>query len=172
MTRYIPAILLFVFLLAGVPLARPAPNGPASKGESAPNAGSNIPTHATELVLHKCIAPDGTVSFQDRPCATQSRTAWSRAVLPEHVTPDTRRPTGERRQRDPGARIIGRMAGSDGSTGLTRSSRPAGDRDPRLARCAHAKEQRDTTLARIGLKRTFDLLRALDREVEIACQCL
>ncbi|KFN45025.1 hypothetical protein N789_03110 [Arenimonas oryziterrae DSM 21050 = YC6267] len=64
------------------------------------------------------------------------------------------------------------MAGSDGSTGLTRSSRPAGDRDPRLARCAHAKEQRDTTLARIGLKRTFDLLRALDREVEIACQCL
>ena len=37
-------------------------------------------------------------------------------------------------------------------------------------RCQDARDRRERTLARVGLKRTFDLLRRLDDEVWAACR--
>ncbi|HEY1142188.1 MAG TPA: hypothetical protein VGE88_18580 [Lysobacter sp.] len=41
---------------------------------------------------------------------------------------------------------------------------------PRPSACEMAKSERDITLERVGLKRTFDLLSRLDEQVRKACR--
>lgn len=127
-------------------------------------------TSANRL-LHKCIAPNGTSSFQDTPCAPTSRTVWSRKVVPEslHAATGSQSPS-EKRPRKTDVPARSQRSEGDNTARLARNSRAPSDQDRRQARCTAAKAQRETALARIGLKRTFDLLRALDRDVEIACQ--
>jgi hypothetical protein len=46
------------------------------------------------------------------------------------------------------------------------------ERAQRKANCQHAKDRRDETLERVGLNRTFELLRQLDENVASACKGL
>lgn len=124
--------------------------------------------------LRKCISPGGAVSFQQQPCAAGSRQASSRPYVSEPA------PTAEqsraRTAREQAARAesaeLSRRAGTSGQyralAGSGTLHRVAIAKDD--AACQRARRHRDETLERVGLKRTYDLLRALNDEVARACR--
>jgi len=57
-----------------------------------------------------------------------------------------------------------RSARTSGYRGSTRTPRARPDA------CARAREHRESTLERVGLKRNYDLLRNLDAEVHRVCR--
>lgn len=118
--------------------------------------------------LHKCVDRNGKVSYQSQPCAAGSRTSWVRDATPE-PPPSPERRAAMRREK---AR---REVESEYLAGLARRRRGAGAghtistlADPDA--CAAARQHRDKTLERVGLDRTFDLLRRLDDQVARACR--
>lgn len=124
--------------------------------------------------LRKCISPGGAVSFQQAPCPAGARQTSSRSYVAEPA------PTAEqiraRVVREQAARAesaeLSRRAGTSrqhrAATGAGTLHRVAIAKDD--AACQRARRQRDETLARVGLKRTYDLLRALNDEVARACR--
>ena len=59
----------------------------------------------------------------------------------------------------------------NGSSGGYSFGRPASrDADPKVGRCRSARAHREAVLQAVGLKRTYDLLSQLDREVWEACK--
>lgn len=128
--------------------------------------------HAGEL--RKCVSPGGAVSFQQHPCDAGSRQASSRSYIAESA------PTAEqiraRAMREQAARAesaeLSRRAGTSvqhrAATGTGTLHRVAIAKDDNA--CQRARRHRDETLERVGLKRTYDLLRALNDEVARACR--
>lgn len=124
--------------------------------------------------LRKCVSPGGAVSFQQQPCAAGSRQASSRSYAAEPA------PTAEqiraRAMREQAARAesaeLSRRAGTAGHHGVATAAgtlhRVTIAKDD--AACQRARRDRDKTLERVGLKRTYDLLRALNDEVVRACR--
>ncbi|KGM56224.1 hypothetical protein N800_08395 [Lysobacter daejeonensis GH1-9] len=124
--------------------------------------------------LRKCVSPGGAVSFQQQPCAAGSRQTSSRSYVAEPA------PTAEqiraRATREQVARAesaeLSRRAGTSGHLsappGRGTLHRVAIAKDD--AACQRARRHRDETLERVGLKRTYDLLRALNDEVARACR--
>ena len=108
----------------------------------------------------KCIAADGHVTRTSEACGPGERLAGSYEAVPEPVTAGANVVSAA-----PGAQRAPRQA-SRNSVG-TRGKAPG-----RAAadRCQAARDRRERTLARVGLKRTFDLLRKLDDEVWAACR--
>ena len=120
--------------------------------------------------LYKCVAPDGATSYQSSPCAAGAHTVRTLVVFPEpeRAAADQARHAEKLRRQREAARYLSSLAGTD---------RPATNRsvrkpppDPRRGRCEAARRQREETLRRVGLKRTFDLLRRLDEGVYEACR--
>lgn len=117
-------------------------------------------TYAMAQGVHKCVTPTGAVSYQSESCSGNARevTNWeapSDPSPPGPQNPSSSRPGGERsavhRSVRPGRARIFRGA-----------SRPS--------TCEMARADRDATLERVGLKRTFDLLSRLDEQVRKACK--
>lgn len=124
----------------------------------------NAPAVASGTVV-KCLDAGGQIIFTSTGCPDGTRLAATYEAEPDAVlTPAARRgrtrneatPTAAPRPR---ARSAPRTAGP----------RSGSKRDPARARCQAARDKRDRTLERVGLKRTFDLLRRLDDEVRAAC---
>lgn len=121
--------------------------------------------------VQRCVAPNGTVSYQDAPCAAGSRTSGSWDARPEPApTPEQLRQRElQRQQARAESDFLSRRAGTDrldrGSPRVARIPQDAGK-----ARCDAARAQRERTLDMVGLKRTFDLLRKLDEQVREACR--
>lgn len=115
---------------------------------------------APAQTVQKCIAVDGHVTLTSDACGAGERLAASYGAVPEPVVEAAARtrPVAESRPSRGGARSGPRRGGS-----ATRAKR-APDR------CQAARERRERTLQRVGLKRTFDLLRRLDDEVWQACR--
>ncbi|MEN4903359.1 hypothetical protein [Luteimonas sp. TWI1416] len=116
---------------------------------------------ATAQSLHKCREATGGIVYQSQACAGATLRTWEIADLrpppvvaqPVQVTSNTpsARPRTVRARR------------------LHAPRRSAATRDDRHARCIAARAHRDTTLARLGLKRRYDDLRRLNDAVSSAC---
>jgi len=112
---------------------------------------------ASPQSVHKCIGPDGAVIYQSAPCEPHSREAanWEAPVDPTPSREPPRAVSSQRERERPTAR-----------TGHARVVRNAS----KPSACEQAKANRDSTLERVGLKRTFDLLSRLDEQVRNACR--
>lgn len=109
--------------------------------------------------VQKCIAGDGRISFTSHACGDGERLAATYSAVPEtepeRSAAETARPVRpESRQRQHRTRA---------RAGAVRGRKASGP-------CEKARERRERTLQRVGLKRTFDLLRKLDEEVWDACR--
>ena len=125
-------------------------------------------TGAHDRTLRKCVAANGAVSIQNEPCPAKAKTAWVRGTEPEVVTAETlRRQAGIRRQQEANSRYLSRLAGTDRTNGGGYTTSTASE--SQRAACERAKRHRQSVLDQVGLKRTHDLLRALDQEVYRAC---
>jgi len=114
-------------------------------------------SQASAQGVHKCVAPGRAVIYQSAPCGPHSREAanWEAPVDPA-PSREPAHPASSRRERErPPAR-----------TGHARVVRNAS----KPSACEQAKANRDSTLERVGLKRTFDLLSRLDEQVRNACR--
>lgn len=111
------------------------------------------PVHAQSI--HQCVAQGRAVSYQSRPCGAGETTVSIRPYTPEPV-----------RLANPAATMT--AGASRTRSGRLRQARfrAAGTpRDP----CAEARSQRDEWERHIGLKRTYDQLRAWNDRVARAC---
>lgn len=124
--------------------------------------------------LRKCVSKAGAVSFQQQPCGTGSRQVSSRSYVAEPApTVDQVRARAAREQ---AARAesaeLSRRAGTSGRhrapVGAATLHHVAIAKDD--AACQRARRHRDDTLTRVGLKRTYDLLRQLNDQVARACR--
>ncbi|MGY1457579.1 hypothetical protein ACW5F0_02870 [Luteimonas sp. A534] len=121
---------------------------------------------AAAQTVQKCIDADGHVTFTSGACADGHLLANTYDAVPEPAAnAAAARPVPQQRQTGASSR-----SATTARTG-SRTTRPArtttrGKSD----RCQAARDRREQTLRRVGLKRTFDLLRKLDDEVWAACR--
>lgn len=108
--------------------------------------------------VQKCIGANGHVTLTSGDCAAGERLAASFDARP--LAEPEPRPVAER----------ARPVSATRSQGLTRQQRQAARARTAPDRCKAARERRERTLERVGLKRDFDLLRRLDGEVRAACR--
>ena len=111
---------------------------------------------ASAQTVQKCVSVDGHVTLTSGACGAGQRLAASYGAVPEPVVKAAARPRPVAESRTP--RVAARSGGS-----TTRTKRTPD-------RCQAARDRRERTLQRVGLKRTFDLLRRLDDEVWQACR--
>lgn len=113
--------------------------------------------------VQKCVAADGHVSFTSGACGAGERLEATYEAVPERVPARSAvAPRGSAEARTQRRSMQDRPAARAPRT----HARPALAPD----RCQAARDRRERTLARVGLKRTFDLLRRLDDEVRAACR--
>ena len=113
-------------------------------------------THAAAQNVYKCVAA-GVVSYQSAPCEHGAR-EMARWDAPPDPPSRVHQPASglERRASEPRTT----------RTGTAHIARNA----VKPSACEAAKANRDRTLERVGLKRTFDLLSRLDEQVRNACR--
>lgn len=118
-----------------------------------------LPLHAQAESLYRCVARDGAVSYQSQPCSAQQRLDRVVAYQPETVAaPVGTSPAVSRRQ-------LRRSANSSSGGRMVRVvSTPTASQ-----RCRAGKIRREAALQRLGLKRTYAQLSALDAEVRAVC---
>lgn len=111
--------------------------------------------------IHVCIDAGGHVAYQSMPCADGQRTRAVRSYRAQAVDPAlvarSREIEREMDQRNRGASTV-------------RTLRTSGSAKRAPDPCKAAKAKRKATLDRVGLKRTYDLLSQLDREVWEVCK--
>lgn len=120
-------------------------------------------------VVFKCLDGQGNAHYQSGACppGTTLAKTWESQIDPG---PTPARPAtgnsaaGSQSQRITPARRRGRAAPD------YRTRRATGRISAGRSRCEAAKEKRQATLAAVGLKRNFDLLRKLDDQVSAACK--
>lgn len=125
------------------------------------------PTPAQAQTVQKCIDTTGHVTLTSGECADGERLAGMYDAVPEPATVSAAGKAEFRRGQAGASSRSGAAA-----RGVAGSARPArakarGKLSP--DRCQAARDRREQTLRRVGLKRTFDLLRKLDDEVWAAC---
>lgn len=120
------------------------------------------PGSADGATVYTCVGPDGSRTHGSQPCADGQRTAAERPFVRDPTTLTTPRAA----KPAPAARPKATSRKSEITSGAHR--KPLIDK--KRERCERAKANRESTLERVGLKRTFDLLRRLDDEVHAACR--
>ena len=122
---------------------------------------------AASQTVQKCIAADGHVTLTSGACADGHRLAGTYDAVPEASEPvvaaQARLRASPRASGYPApAQVAPRVR--------SRVSRSPAGNNTAAKRCKSAREHREQTLRRVGLKRTFDLLRRLDDDVWAACR--
>ena len=120
--------------------------------------------------VQKCIDADGHVTLTSDSCGAGQRLAARYDAVPE---PAAAAPVAQTDGGGPRTAASPRAAGraKAGSTRAERGGRASASRArPGPDRCQAAREKRERTLQRVGLKRDFDLLRKLDDDVWNACR--
>lgn len=117
--------------------------------------------------LHKCVDARGHASYQSAPCEAGQRQVWVRDAAPEPVQPTQLVRPATARQVDPPP--------TSPPLAPLRASGPASAQLPAYparvpSACEAAKQRRESTLRKVGLKRDFNLLRRLDDAVWNACR--
>ena len=116
------------------------------------------PAPAPAQTVQKCVAASGHVTLTSGDCG-----AGERLTATWDATPEPEPASGPRVDDKPRPTASGRSPARSGSHAATRTRAPG-------RRCEAARERRESTLQRVGLKRSFDLLRRLDEEVWAACR--
>ncbi len=112
--------------------------------------------------IHICTDAKGIKTYQNLPCGPGQRTASIRSYAAKPDDPALAART---------VAIQQEMDRRNRSNGQARVVRTASNRRPTGPRpCQAAKAKRESTLKRVGLKRTFDLLSQLDTEVWEVCK--
>ena len=122
--------------------------------------------------IYKCSTGQGGHAYQSQPCEHgDALRVWDGGALP--IAPSTSATTTVRagtstsvndRRRAP------RTAGANSRQNDRVTARPArSTTSDRHARCESARARRDREVKRLGMKRTFDQLRALNDVVSAAC---
>lgn len=115
--------------------------------------------HAHAESLYRCLGRDGAVSYQSHPCAARQRLD---RVVEYRAEPVVARsgvvPEVTRRQPR-------RYANGSGGNRILR----VGSASTASQRCRAGKAKREASLQRLGLKRSYDQLSALDTQVRAVC---
>ena len=121
---------------------------------------------ACASTLFRCVAQDGAVAYQDVPCGGDT-------VLTRTIPVVGEAGGGEAGNKKRGAKQVPRKAGA-GTIRKQATASPSvrGERAKRRDACRTAREKRDARLAQLGLRRTFEQLRALDDRVHDVCKGL
>ncbi|GAA5074124.1 DUF4124 domain-containing protein [Lysobacter panacisoli] len=121
-------------------------------------------------VVHKCVAPGATVSYQDTPCPEGEREhgSWDAMPEPPPSAEELRAQEERRRSGREESEFFSRRAGTSG-TGVARFAPQRAPRTSGASSCDAAKAKRQRRLDAVGLKRTYELLQKLDEEVRAAC---
>ena len=122
--------------------------------------------HAQQV--HKCVDRSGNVAYQSDPCSQTQTTARTWEAMPDPVPDRPSLPVAA--QRIPAGNVYPRTTTGRASTGRTTGASIPVENAGNSRACLAAKATRDRTLERVGLKRTFDLLRRLDNAVHSACK--
>lgn len=128
---------------------------------------ANAPARASELAVHICVDARGHVTYQDMPCTDDQRTHVVRTYRSQAIDPAlaarTRAIEQEMDRRNQDRRNRG------GAVRAIREGKPAkSGADP----CKVAKARRKAMLDRAGVKRGYELLGEIDREVWALCKGL
>ena len=114
---------------------------------------------AAASTLYRCVSANGVASYQHEACdASQVET---RRIA---IEPETK--SGKRAAKAKATKPAAR------SKPATRSGVGSDPRSRARTECAAARQERDATLERAGLGRTFEQLRHLDDAVRLACKGL
>lgn len=115
--------------------------------------------HAQAESLYRCVGHDGAVSYQSQPCAARQRLD---RVVEYRAEPGAARSGGvpEVSRRQPR-----RYANGSGGNRMVH----VGSASSASQRCRAGKAKREASLQRLGLKRSYDQLSALDTEVRAVC---
>ena len=113
-------------------------------------------SYPTTGMVYRCVGEGGAVSFQSDPCGPGER--MTKAI---HAPPE----------REPPRRVQHAAVAPSGNVGGQYARIPASDtgQDSNDFACAQARRNREETLERVGLARTYDLLQRLDAMVDEAC---
>ncbi len=127
--------------------------------------------NASAQSVYKCIDRHGATSYQSAPCDHADRTArqWDAPPDPPPSAEQLRARAAQREHDRAESDYLSRRAGTYGNT-AARASGTTVRTPSRGNACEAAKAHRERTLAAVGLKRTFDLLRKLDDAVYDACK--
>lgn len=122
--------------------------------------------HAQQV--HKCVDHRGNVAYQSQPCADSQTTARTWEAQPDPVSDRPAVPVAEPRRSTQNGypKTKGRRSKAGGASGAAIPVENSGN----SRACEAAKATRVRTLERVGLKRTFELLRRLDDAVNRACK--
>ncbi len=116
---------------------------------------------APAQVVYKCVGTNGRTEYSSWPCKPGQVT---RQAIPAPPDPVRRHVPPPSPSSSPGPTSPVHLANHWSLPTPARQRRAARD-----AACSAARRDRDATLARVGLKRNFDLLRRLDDAVRGAC---
>ncbi|WP_342315479.1 DUF4124 domain-containing protein [Lysobacter sp. FW306-1B-D06B] len=125
---------------------------------------------ATAQTVYKCVDAGGKASYQSAPCDGRIHEAarWDAVPEPPPTAEQLRSRLLAREHDRAESEFLSRRAGT-ASARVARNGRATGGATPPSA-CAAARETREQTLERVGLKRTYDLLSRLDEQVRKACR--
>ncbi len=109
--------------------------------------------------LYRCVGSDGAVSYQSRACAARQRL--------DRVVEYRAEPVAARSEIAPevSRRQPRRYANGSGGNRIVR----VGSATTASQRCRAGKAKREAALQRLGLKRSYDQLSALDMQVRAVC---
>jgi len=130
---------------------------PVASGQSF--AETAAPPAMGASMVYRCVGAAGDVSFQSQPCTQGQQT--TRVI---HAAPERERP-----RYSPGTNAV---SNNVQVVNTINNTVHADDRERRRRACDAARRNRDATLRRVGLARTYDLLQKLDAQVYEACKGL
>lgn len=142
-----------VLLLVLLPRICAANQGAASTATSTTTSSTDV---------HVCIDARGHVAYQGMPCADGQRTRGVRAYAPQAVDPALAART----------RAIEQEMDRRNRSGAARTTRAAKSAKSAPDPCKAAKARRKAMLDRAGVKRSYELLGEIDREVWALCKGL
>lgn len=111
--------------------------------------------------VYKCVSGKD-VSYQSSPCAGPAAKTWDAVPVPEPSNAEQWRQYRIRQE------LQRRYASDRAATAAHVPTPMPGNKSPDA--CAAAKAQQQEVLAAAGIRRTHDLLRALDEQVTRACR--
>jgi hypothetical protein len=144
------------------PVAAVAPDAPVGEGTYAVPA---MPSpdeegfYPSTGMVYRCVGQDGTVAFQSQPCGPDAR-----------MTKAIHAPAEREPPRHAASVVVASSSETASNAQYARIPQSNPVQNARDTACAQARRNREDTLERVGLARTYDLLQRLDEMVREACR--
>ena len=125
---------------------------------------------ASAQVVNKCVGKGGAVGFYSGPCPAgyEHAKTWDAKPEPPPSNDELWRRYYARKQAEADSRYLSQLAGTSRNSAAGHRIRSDGARN--ASACEAAKASRESTLAAVGMRRTYELLQQLDASVREACR--